>query len=31
MTVTSTGVSWTGDIPVGGSVTITGTVTVRQT
>ena len=28
LTVTSTGLSWTGDIPVGGSVTITGTVTV---
>ena len=28
LTVTATGVSWTGNIPVGGSVTITGTVTV---
>ena len=28
LTVTSTGVSWTGDIPVGGIVTVTGSVTV---
>ena len=28
LTLTSTGLSWTGDIPVGGRVTITGTVTV---
>jgi len=28
LTVTSTGVSWSGDIPVGGTVTITGTATV---
>jgi choice-of-anchor A domain-containing protein/uncharacterized repeat protein (TIGR01451 family) len=28
LTVTATGVSWTGNIPVGGSVTVTGTVTV---
>jgi len=26
--LTSTGISWTGDIPVGGTVTVTGTVTV---
>jgi hypothetical protein len=30
LTVTSTGVTWVGDIPVGGSVTITGTVTVKN-
>ena len=28
LSLTATGISWTGDIPVGGSVTITGTVTV---
>jgi hypothetical protein len=28
LTVTSTGLVWTGDIPVGGTVTITGTFTV---
>ena len=28
--VTSTGASWTGDIPVGGAVTVTGSVTVRN-
>ena len=27
---TSTGISWTGNIPVGGSVTVTGTVTVNN-
>jgi uncharacterized repeat protein (TIGR01451 family) len=26
--LTATGISWTGDIPVGGTVTVTGTVTV---
>ena len=30
LTVTATGVSWTGNIPVGGSVTVTGTVTVHN-
>ena len=30
LTVTSTGVSWTGNVPVGGSVTVTGTVTVKN-
>ncbi len=30
LSVTGTGVSWTGDIPVGGSVTVTGTVTVKN-
>ena len=28
LTVTATGVTWTGDIPIGGTVTVTGTVTV---
>ena len=28
LTVAATGVTWTGDIPVGGTVTVTGTVTV---
>ena len=28
LVVTATGGSWTGDIPVGGTVTITSTVTV---
>ena len=30
LTLTSTGISWTGDIPVGGTVTVTGTVTVKN-
>ena len=30
LTLTSTGITWTGDIPVGGTVTVTGTVTVRN-
>ncbi|HEX4094086.1 MAG TPA: fibronectin type III domain-containing protein [Trebonia sp.] len=30
LVLTSTGISWTGDIPVGGSVTATGTVTVNN-
>jgi uncharacterized repeat protein (TIGR01451 family) len=30
LTVTPTSVSWTGDIPVGGTVVITGTVTVHN-
>ncbi len=30
LTVTSTGISWTGNIPVGGTVTVTGTVTVNN-
>ena len=30
ITVTATGASWTGSIPVGGTVTITGTVTVNN-
>ncbi len=30
LTVTSTAVTWTGDIPVGGTVTTTGTVTVNN-
>ena len=28
--LTSTGISWTGNIPVGGTVTVTGTVTVNN-
>jgi uncharacterized repeat protein (TIGR01451 family) len=28
LVLTSTGISWTGDIPVGGTITVTGTVTV---
>jgi uncharacterized repeat protein (TIGR01451 family) len=30
ITVNSSGATWTGDIPVGGTVTVTGTVTVRN-
>ena len=30
LTLTSTGISWTGNIPVGGVVTVTGTVTVKN-
>ena len=30
LTLTSTGISWTGSIPVGGAVTVTGTVTVNN-
>jgi len=30
LVLTSTGISWTGDIPVGGTVTVTGTVTVND-
>jgi uncharacterized repeat protein (TIGR01451 family) len=30
ITVSSSGATWTGDIPVGGSVTVTGTVTVKN-
>lgn len=30
LTLTSTGVSWTGDIAVGATVTVTGTVTVKN-
>jgi uncharacterized repeat protein (TIGR01451 family) len=30
VTLTSTGISWTGSIPVGGTVTITGSVTVNN-
>ncbi len=30
LVLTSSGISWTGNIPVGGSVTITGTVTVNN-
>ena len=30
LSLTATGISWTGDIPVGGTVTVTGTVTVHD-
>ncbi len=30
LSLTATGISWTGNIPVGGTVTITGTVTVNN-
>ena len=30
LVLTSTGISWTGNIPVGGTVTVTGTVTVNN-
>ena len=30
LTVVGDGVAWTGDIPVGGTVTVTGTVTVNN-
>jgi large repetitive protein len=30
LSLTATAISWTGDIPVGGSVTVTGTVTVKN-
>ena len=30
LSLTSTGITWTGDIPVGGTVTVTGTVTVQN-
>ena len=30
LTLTGTGISWTGSIPAGGSVTVTGTVTVSN-
>jgi uncharacterized repeat protein (TIGR01451 family) len=30
LVLTSTGLTWTGDIPVGGVVTVTGTLTVRN-
>src|SRR5260370_30144080 len=30
LTITGTGLTWTGDIPVGGTVTVTGTVTVKN-
>ena len=30
LSLTSTGISWTGSIPVGGSVSVTGTVTVKN-
>ena len=30
LTLTGTGITWTGDIPVGGTVTVTGTVTVKS-
>jgi uncharacterized repeat protein (TIGR01451 family) len=30
LTITTTGVSWAGNIPAGGSVTVTGTVTVKK-
>ncbi len=30
LTLTGTGISWTGNIPVGGTVTVTGTVTVNN-
>jgi large repetitive protein len=30
LTLTATGISWTGNIPVGGTVTVTGTVTVNN-
>src|SRR4029077_9384619 len=30
LTLTGTGISWTGNIPVGGTVTVTGTVTINN-
>src|SRR6202035_2999926 len=30
LSLTTTGISWTGNIPVGGTVTVTGTVTVNN-
>ena len=30
LTLTATGITWTGNIPVGGTVTVTGTVTVNN-